>query len=93
MVIECKYTKQIAKDMLYAYWEKNAVSDVDENIYKTSSINKETFVVIIANQDYHELSSVDFAINDGKIFKEYCNKTLGIPEQNIKYKENIIMIL
>lgn len=87
-IVECKYTMQIAKDMLYAYWEKNAVSDVDENIYITSSTNKETFVIIIANQDYHELSSVDFAINDGKIFKEYCNKTLGIPEQNIKYKEN-----
>lgn len=87
-IVECKYTMQIAKDMLYAYWEKNAVSDVDGNIYITSSTNKETFVIIIANQDYHELSSVDFAINDGKIFKEYCNKTLGIPEQNIKYKEN-----
>ncbi len=87
-IVECKYTRQVANDLLHVFWEKSAISDVDDNIYRTPSINKETFAIIIANQDYQDLSSVDFATNDGKIFKEYCIKTLGIPEQNIKYKEN-----
>jgi hypothetical protein len=28
---------------------------------------------------------VPFALNDGAIFKRYLMKTLGVPEQNIKY--------
>ena len=28
------------------------------------------------------------ATNDGKSFKNYCEKTLGIPKENIKYIEN-----
>ena len=31
---------------------------------------------------------VEFAENDGKIFKEYCIKTLGIPTENIEFKPN-----
>ena len=55
-------------------------SDVDLNIPITNTINTNTIVVIIANQNYQEESDVEFAINDGSIFKEYCISTLGIPE-------------
>lgn len=29
--------------------------------------------------------SVEFATNDGKVFMEYCKKTLGLPEKNVHY--------
>ena len=60
-------------------------SDVDINIpqnieYKGSA----TFVVIVANENYRREAKVPHANNDGNIFKEYCLKALGIPEENIK---------
>ena len=62
------------------------LSDVDLNIPVTGAINDNIFAVIIANENYHDVAHVEFALNDGTIFKEYCKKTLGIPEQNIHYK-------
>jgi WD40 repeat protein len=62
--------------------------DVDINIPFTTTTNDKTFVVIIANENYSEEVKVDFAINDGTIFKEYCEKTLGIPADNIHFAKN-----
>ena len=64
------------------------VSDVDENIPISNKKNTNTFVVIIANENYQSVASVPFALNDGNIFREYCLKTLGIPEKQIKYVPN-----
>jgi len=65
-------------------------SDVDINIPVTNRSNDKTFAVIIANENYQEagISKVEFALNDGAIFKEYCIKTLGLPEQNVHYRAN-----
>ena len=63
-------------------------SDVDKNIPMTGVQNNNTFAVIIANENYNAVASVPFAINDGNIFREYCIKTLGIPEKNIRYDTN-----
>lgn len=63
-------------------------SAVDENIPETNTKNSNTFAVIIANENYQSLASVPYALNDGKIFREYCIKTLGIPEKQIKYIPN-----
>ena len=63
-------------------------SDVDKNIPVTGAQNNNTFAVIIANENYMSVASVPFAINDGNIFREYCLKTLGIPEKQIKYVPN-----
>ena len=60
-------------------------SDVDKNIPKTGLQNKNTFAVIIANENYTSVPSVPFAWNDGTIFQEYCKNTLGIPTKNIRY--------
>ena len=60
-------------------------SDVDTNIPITQQVQKNTFVLIIANENYHEVSKVPNALNDGAVFKEYCIKTLGIPQGNIKH--------
>jgi hypothetical protein len=62
-------------------------SDVDINIPVADRKNEETFAFIFANQDYANFS-VPFARNDGRIFKEYCAKTLGVPEKNIRFYEN-----
>lgn len=59
-------------------------SDVDTNIPQTRANNEDTFVLIIANENYSLVASVPFAINDGKTFEEYCIKTLGVPKANIK---------
>ena len=59
-------------------------SEVDKNIPITGLKNDNTFAIIIANENYQNDAKVDYALNDGRIFKEYCIKTLGIPESNIK---------
>ena len=65
-----------------------ANSDVDIQIPTTTLTQENTFVVIIANKNYDEAPNVDYAFNDGYIFKEYCIKTLGIPSGNIRFKED-----
>ncbi|MBP3473166.1 MAG: WG repeat-containing protein [Paraprevotella sp.] len=57
-------------------------SDVDKDIPAGKQSNENTFAFIIANENYPD-APVPYALNDGRIFKEYCNKTLGIPEKNI----------
>jgi len=64
------------------------ISDVDENIPVTNSKNQNTYAVIIANENYYQVASVPFALNDGNIFKEYCEKTLGISPKHIRYVPN-----
>ena len=63
-------------------------SDVDINIPLTNIENKNTFVLIVANEDYEFVDDVEFAINDGKSFREYCIKTLGVPERQVWLYEN-----
>lgn len=63
-------------------------SDVDINIPQSRVRNDKTFAVIIANEDYQRESPVQFALNDGSTFAEYCNHALGIPEDNIHLVKN-----
>ena len=63
-------------------------SDVDKNIPQTTKMQDNTFVLIVANEDYQFVDDVEFATHDGEIFKEYCIKTLGIPERQIRYYSN-----
>lgn len=65
-----------------------STSDVDMNIPMTNVSNSETFVVIIANENYKKVASVPCALNDGRTFRRYCENTLGIPAENIHYVEN-----
>ena len=64
--------------------------DVDNKIPVTEIENKNTFAFIIGNEDYSlgGSANVDFAANDAKVFKQYCKKTLGIPEGNVKCYTN-----
>ena len=58
-------------------------SDVDRNIPRTSVKAPNTFVVILANENYQRVAPVPYALNDGNIFSQYCETTLGIPSKNI----------
>lgn len=64
------------------------VADVDENIPQSSVNNEDTYVLIIANENYQNVSAVPFALNDGVIFKKYCSQALGVPDRNITYLAN-----
>ena len=62
-----------------------AQKDVDTYVAVTDEEDPNTFAVIISNEHYKHEAAVPFALNDGAIFKRYLMKTLGVPEQNIKY--------
>ena len=63
-------------------------SAVDKNIPTTSEVNDRTFAVIIANEYYQHAANVPYAINDGGVFRDYCEQALGIPAKNIHYVAN-----
>ena len=60
-------------------------SDVDVDIPETGAGNSKSFAVIIANEHYDNVAGVPMALNDGSTFKAYCQKTLGMPEENVRY--------
>ena len=62
-----------------------AQKDVDTYIAVNEVEDPNTYAVIISNENYKHEAKVPFALNDGAIFKRYLMKTLGVPEQNIKY--------
>lgn len=64
-------------------YAKTEPSDVDIDIPFTGNDNKNSFALIISNENYGKLANVPFAINDGEAFARYCRRTLGIPEKNI----------
>lgn len=63
-------------------------SDVDVDIPVTHVTDSLTFVIIIANENYLRLNPVPYALNDGYVFGEYCKKTWGIPQENIRFYED-----
>ena len=58
---------------------------VDTKIAVNSQTDDKTFVVIVSNENYKHEEGVPFARNDGEVFKVYCQKTLGIPEDHIRF--------
>jgi len=69
--------------------------DIDLNIPTTNIVKPNTYALIIGNEDYKtkqpnlsEEANVKYASNDAKIFKEYINKTFGVPNTNIVFLLN-----
>lgn len=60
-------------------------NDVDTRIGVNEQDNPNMFVLVISNENYKYEQPVPYALNDGIIFKLYCEKTLGIPQKNIHY--------
>lgn len=63
-------------------------SDVDRNIPINNIPNKKMFAVIFGNEKYTDESHVQFAGSDAISFKSYCQKTLGVSENHIRYVAN-----
>ena len=63
-------------------------SDVDVDVPVSDKKNPNTFVLIIANENYEFVDDVQFALNDGDAMREYCIKTLGVPERQIFFYKN-----
>ena len=58
---------------------------VDRDIPVVGRVNRNTFALIFANENYTRETKVDYARNDGEVFHDYCRKTLGLPEKNVHY--------
>lgn len=61
----------------------------------SNSFNPNTYALIVGNEDYSSYQTglnreqnVEFAVNDARLFKELCQKSFGIPNENIIYMEN-----
>lgn len=63
---------------------KYDIDAIDIDIPENKIRNDKTFAVIIGNENYHRVSHVDYAMNDARIFAKYCERTLGIPQTNIR---------
>ena len=61
---------------------------IDQNIPVSNVTNSNTFAVIIGNENYKSVSKVQYAQNDARSFAEYCKKTLGLPEKNVRGYED-----
>ena len=57
---------------------------LDLNIPSVNTANTNTFAVIIGNEKYSQVAQVPYAENDAKVFAEYCRKTLGLPQKNVR---------
>jgi len=64
--------------------DKNKFGDVDVNIPSSTQTSSNTFAVIIGNENYSQVAKVPYALNDAKTFATYCQKTLGLPQKNIR---------
>ena len=78
------YTK-IGETELSKYMKAYKEVDVDDDIPIVVKKNEKVFAVVIANEKYQMEKAVQYAKNDGRVFAEYCRKTLGLPEKNIHY--------
>lgn len=63
-------------------------SEIDSLIPTSYTINNDTYALVIGNQNYRFVPGVPYAIHDARVFKEYCEKTLGIPSENIHLVED-----
>jgi hypothetical protein len=86
LVIKGKEQKSVIIDEI-----PDIMVDVDKNIPTSGTTQQHTYALIIGNEDYQSKQTglsveqnVPFAENDAKVFKEYCTKSLGVPEKNIR---------
>lgn len=80
------YTQKETK--LSKFMKEHKGSDVDFDIPMANNISNNTFAVVISNEKYQMEKSVQYAENDGKAFTEYCKKTLGLPDKNVRFITN-----
>jgi tetratricopeptide (TPR) repeat protein len=57
------------------------------------AINRHRYALIIGNEDYSIAGknaeiNVPYAVNDAIVFREYCLRTFGIPDEQVKFVSN-----
>ena len=88
LLAQTKQKTAPAEEKLPALPTKGAVMNVDENIPQNSVQDTRTYAVIIGNELYENEAEVPFAENDAKVFKNYVQQTLGVPENHIRLITN-----
>lgn len=63
-------------------------SEVDSLIPHNLILRHNTYALIIGNQNYRFVPEVPYAIHDARVFREYCEKTIGVPAANIHVIED-----
>ena len=66
-----------------------AKSDVDKDIPQTTRRADKSVALIMANENYKNVTDVTSALNDGETFAQYCTLTLGIPRSQVLTYENL----
>jgi len=79
-----KATSGKVLDVDYDYMTSGVDSVIPQGFYARNN----TYALVIGNQNYRFVSDVPYAIHDARVFAEYCQKTLGIPAQNIHLTED-----
>lgn len=82
------YLQRINKNLKEQQQLTAAEASVDKNIPVTAQYDENTFAVIIGNEQYAEDVTVPYAEHDAQVFKEYVQRTFGVPEKQINYIEN-----
>ena len=74
--------------LFFVFFNCNIIAQdlIDTKIAVNNVIDEKTFVLIFCNENYKYEQPVPYALNDGDIFRQYCEKTLGIAAENIKYQ-------
>lgn len=88
LLAQAKQKTAPAEEKLPALPTKGAMANVDENIPQSSVKDMRTYAVIIGNELYESEAAVPFAENDAKVFKDYVQQTLGVPENHIRFMNN-----
>ena len=65
-------------------------ADIDKIIPKLNVIDRDSIAIIIGNKDYQnkDIPSVEYAIRDAQLMKEYLKNIFGYKEENIIYLQN-----
>lgn len=77
-------------ELIYQYFVRKSKSMpdvVDTKIPEGCNAKTNTYAFIIANENY-AAKPVPFALNDGRIFAQYCIKTLGLKRDHVILYEN-----
>ncbi len=82
------YLKRVNKKLEEQQKMQVGMNSVDREIPVAEQYDMNTFAVIIGNEQYAEDVAVPFAENDAKIFKEYVQRTIGVPENQINFITN-----
>ena len=86
-----KVTVQAYQDEIPTVTRARLGSLVDRDIPVSKTSNPNTYVLIMANSRYLNESNIATAEHDGDIMYEYCEKTLGIPQEHITFQQDLTM--